>query len=468
MALVISKSRLWPTIGYSPNKAQRMIHRSSARNVVVSAGRRTGKSTAGGYELLPECYRAYFDKARLEDMDQRREYWIVGPEYSDSEKEFRRFYNAAKRLKMPLDKPGTYYDTRGGDMIVSLWGGRFLVVAQSAKYPGHLAGEGLSGVIMAEAAKMKVRIWDRDIRPTLADFRGWAKFTSTPNGRNWFYEKWALGQHGEDPEWESFRFPSWMNEMVFPLGREDPEILSMIKDMSEEMAGQEVEAKFSEFVGQVFKDWDEEWHVRASATYHEGWPVYLATDYGWTNPSVVLFIQVDPFGRVRVIDEYYQTHRSPEEMAQDLLEGAQSTAHPALCAKATLLYPDPADPAASHTLAEKLRVRVMANTGGEQKLRLELIRKWLKDENPHLDYDHPDRIPKLTVNPRCKHGITEMEAYRYPETSAEEKRNGSEKPIDKDDHWPEALGRFFAGHFGPAAVRSAPRQRRVRYRRTAR
>lgn len=467
MALVISKSRLWPKVHYTPNRAQRAIHQSRARFVVVAAGRRTGKSTAGGMELLPEAYRAHFDKIRLAEADQRREFWIVGPEYSDAEKEFRRFYNAAKRLKMPFDKPGTYYDTRGGDMTVSLWGGRFLVTGQSAKYPGHLAGEGLSGVIMAEASKMKRRIWDRDIRPTLADFRGWGKFTSTPNGRNWFYDCWTLGQHGSDPEWESFRFPSWSNEMLFPHGREDPEILSMIRNMSEEMAGQEIEAKFSEFVGQVFKDWDEEWHVRADAVYHPGWPVYLATDYGWTNPTVVLFIQVDPFGRVQVIDEYVQTHRSPEEVAAELLDGTQSTAHPDLCAVATLLYPDPADPAASHTLAEKLKVRVMANTGGELKTRLELIRKWLKDENTHLSYDHPDRRPRTLVNPRCTYGIAQMESYRYPETKTEA-RNGSEKPMDKDDHWPEALGRFFAGHFGAAAVHSAPRVQRVRYRRTTR
>lgn len=465
MPLVISKDRLWPKLVYTPNRAQRRLHACRARNIVVAAGRRTGKSTWGGRELVPEAYRAYFDKTSLEEKEQRREFWIVGPQYSDSEKEFRTFYNSCKKLKMPFDKPGTYYDARGGDMTVSLWGGRLIVTAQSAKYPDHLVGEGLSGVIMAEAAKMKPRIWDQYIRPTLADFRGWAKFPSTPQGRNWFYEKWTLGQHGEDPEWASFRFPSWMNEVVFPLGKDDPEIASMAKDMSSEMAAQEIDAKFSEFVGQVFKDWDEEWHVRRSATYNPAWPLYLASDYGWTNPNVVLFIQVDPFGRVQVIDEYYQSHRSPEEVAADLQEGAQSTTHPDFVRAATLLYPDPEDPGASHTLAEKLRLRVMANTGGELKNRLELIRKWLKDENSHLDFDHPDRRPRLIVAPKCKMTIKEMEAYRYPETKSEEGETQPEKPLKKDDHCPEALGRFFAGHFGVQATRSRPTQRQARFTR---
>lgn len=461
MALVIAKNPLFAKVGYVPNKAQRRIHASTARFQVVAAGRRTGKSTAGGMELLPECYRAYMQKDRLQEMGLRQEYWIVGPQYTDSEKEFRAFYNKAKFLKMPFDKPGTYYDARGGDMQVSLWGGRFLLKAQSAKYPEHLVGEGLNGVIMAEAAKMKKRIWEQYIRPTLADFRGWAKFNSTPEGRNWFYDAWREAQNGDDPEWESFRFPSWANERLFPLGVDDPEILSMLRGMSEEMGDQEVKAKFSRYVGQVFKDWDEEWHVDSRLTqYNPAWPVFLATDYGWTNPNVVLFIQVDPWDRVHVIDEYYQNHRSPEELADDLLQGNYSTAHPGLVRVATKLFPDPADPAASHTLSERLRVQVQGGTGGEIKTRLELIRKWLKDENEHLDFSHPDRRPRVLVNPRCKMLIHEMDAYRYPK-SREEQTNEPENPMKKDDHAPEALGRFFMGHFGAEAV-TPPVMRRVR------
>lgn len=464
MPLVISKTRLWPKIGYAPNRAQRAIHGATTRMLVVPAGRRTGKSTAGGVELVPEAYRAYLMRRELEEHDERHEYWITGPQYTDGEKEFRRFYNACRRLKMPFDKPGTYYDKRGGDMKVSLWGGRFLVTVQSAKYPEHLVGEGLSGVVMAEAAKMKERIWQQFIRPTLADYHGWAKFTSTPEGRNWFYDLYMLGQDPKEVHWSSMRFPSWANELLFPGGKEDPEITAMTKDLSPEMAKQEIEAEFSEYVGQVFKTWDEEWHVR-SVPYRPEWPLYLATDYGWTNPNVCLFIQIDPFDRIYIIGEYYQTHRSPEEFAADLLDGAQSTKHPGWCRVARELYPDPEDPGASHTLAEALHVRVMGNTGGELKDRLELIRKWLKDENDHLGYDHVDRRPKIVVDFECKNFIREMEAYRYPKSKAESDTTESEKPLNKDNHCPEALGRIFAGKYGLAGIRGAARVHKVKYRR---
>lgn len=462
MGLVIAKSRLWPKIGHVPNKAQRHIHASKARHVVTAAGRRLGKSTAGGLELLPEVYRTYLQKDYLQEEGLKREFWAVGPQYTDAEKEFRAFYNACRKLKMPFDKPGTYYDKHGGDLQVSLWGGTFLFHGQSAKYPEHLVGEGLHGVLMCEAAKMKKRIWEQYIRATLADFRGWSRWNSTPEGRNWFYEIWQKGQHGDDPDWESFRFPSWLNERIYPMGMDDPEILSLRRDLSEEFFSQEIEAKFGKYVGRVFKDWDEEWHVNKDVVYNPAWPLFIAADYGWTNPNAILFIQVDPWDRVYVIDEYYLNHRSPEEVADDLERGTQSSAHPSLVRAATRLYGDPADPAATHTISERLRLQAQSGTGGEIKDRLELIRKWLKDENDHLPYEHPERRPRLRVSPKCKMTIAEMDAYRYPKTRDEQIKNEDENPMKKDDHTPEALGRFFISYFGKAAISAAPVVRKVR------
>lgn len=462
MAYVINKSSLFAKVAYAPNPAQRAVHECTERFIVAAMGRRTGKSTAGGHDLLPEAYKAYFHRDALEERDQRMEFWIVGPEYVDAEKEFRTFYNKAKRLKMPFDKPGTYYNTKAGDLQVSLWGGRFLVVGQSAKHPENLVGEGLHGVIMAEAAKQKRRVWEQFVRPTLADFRGWARFNSTPEGRNWFHELYMKGITG-DPGWASFRFPSWANTAVFPLGEKDPEILQMKADLTDEVFEQEVEAKFGQYVGRVFKEWDEDWHVRRVG-YRPELPVFVASDYGWTHPTVLLFIQIDPFDRVHVVSEYYQTHRRTEEVVADLRNGVQDSLHPTLVTAARDLFPDPEDPKASNELGEKLRWRIMGNTGGPLKDRLNLIRKWLKDENPHLPYGHPDRAPQLTVEPQCKNLQREMDAYKYPERKAEAS-NGKDEPMDKDNHAPEALGRFFAGYYGDEDGRGAMTVQQVRHSR---
>jgi hypothetical protein len=456
MAIGVSVTGVFSRVGYHPHQTQRRIHAQMERTRfrVVCAGRRTGKSTLGGHELTTRAWQAFYTRDKLDPYDDRAEYWIVGPEYSDAEKEFRVLYSDLTKMGFTFDKPGTYYDANGGNMHISLFGGRFLVHAKSAKYPDTLVGEKLRGVILAEAAKLKPSVWTKYLRPTLADSRGWALLTSTPEGRNWFYDAWQLGQRTDLPNWWSIRMPSWVNNFVFPGGRQDTEILDMEHDMSEERFNQEIGADFSEYVGQVFKDFDEEIHVM-DLEYNPRLPVYIATDYGFTNPNVALFIQVDSFDNVFVIAEYYHHRRTPEEFASEV---AEDDVLGPLARAARELYPDPEDPGASKTLSQKWLVGVKGGTGGLIKDRIDLIRKWLKIRNLHLERAHKDRAPKLLIDRKCKNMIREMQDYRYPE----DKLNGTnpiENPLKKDDHCPEALGRFFAGFFGPKEPKAQSRVR---------
>jgi hypothetical protein len=80
------------------------------------------------------------------------------------------------------------------------------------------------------------------------------------------------------------------------------------------------------------------------------------------------------------------------------------------------------------------------------KTRLSLIRSALKTRPEHLPIDHPERRAGLYVDRTCHSLVWEMrEGYRWPERNADNK-NSSEQPLDKDNHGPEALGRFFKGH----------------------
>lgn len=468
----IAKELLFPSYGYYPHPLQEEIHASDARHRVVCAGRRTGKSKLGGSELPVEALYTYTVKEMLEELGHRREFWIVGPEYSDAEKEFRVCYDALKRLEVPFDKPGTYNNPESGQMDISLWSGRFQLHAKSAKYPSSLVGEGLSGVILAEAAKLKETVWVKYLRPTLADFLGWSLSTSTPEGKNWFYRMWQRGQSSNSPQWSSWRMPSWVNPYVFPRGATpesikllhrmmdpqdeedraihpidvveaglDEEILDMAAEMSVEKFNQEIGADFTEFVGRVFKDFDEEIHV-ADLEYDPRYPVYAAVDYGWTNPFVWLVIQVDPFDNVSVLAEYRRKHRDIEDIADDL-------AGFPITGRIVTAYPDPASPGDTAVLEKRLKIKFNSNTGGELKWRLEQIRKWLKITPQHGLEEY--RKPKLMIDRSCVDMIREMNDYRYPDTKEESLTSNKEEPLKKDDHAPEALGRFFRGHFGGPA-----------------
>lgn len=416
----------------------------------------------GGHELTAETPRAFANKELLKELGIRMEFWIVGPNYTDSEKEFRVFYNDMKRLKVNFDRPGTYNDPRSGNMAVSLFEGAMLVQAKSAAHPESLVGEGLHGVVMAEAAKMKESVWAKYVRPTLSDFNGWSLWNSTPEGKNYFYERWQAGQDPNIEDWASWRQPSWTNNYVFKRGVPpgalralknegsgraiamgiDPEVASLYNDLGLTLFNQEVECSFTEYAGRVYFDFDEEVHVKDLA-YDPTRPLYLATDYGFTNPNVMLFIQTDVWDNVYVLGEYYMRGRTEDEFLHDILDDPRFSAYAKV---ATRIYPDPEDPGATTVLSRGLGVQSMGGTGGELKTRINLIRKHLVVQNKHLPFGHEGRQPRIFFDRSCKEGIREMDAYRYPDIKVS--GENQEKPLKKDDHFPEALSRFFGGYFG--------------------
>lgn len=493
--------KIWEKIGFQPHALQREVLLGRSRNQLISAGRRAGKSRTGGMKLVPEVFRASAELELLKDKGLRREYWIVGPEYSDAEKEFRVFWDAIERLGFTLDRPGSYNNPLSGEMRVQMFNGRFVVHAKSAKYPGTLVGEGLSGVVFSEAAKLKPSVYDKFIRPTLADFGGWTFFGSTPEGRNWFYDYWVTGQDKRRLDWDSWRVPSWVNPYVYPGGVNesllkrlmaakkqkkldqvmqalqlvakgsgglvetesglvpygiDEEIWSMFLDMSLELFGQEVAAEFTEYLGRVFKDWDESIHLD-STEFRRSWQTYACVDYGFTNPFAWLVLQIDPHReRVHVIHEYYETQRTTAEAAQEIQE--RGLAPNSGDVRVLAFFPDPAEPDRTVEMQQRLHIPARSGTGGDRQDRLEWIRRFLKMHLGHLPLGHPERVPKMTVHPRCTNLRREMSLYRYRETAEQadqHNRSAPEEPLDKDNHTPEALGRFFRGFFGKPTRRAA-------------
>lgn len=476
-----------PNVEFDPHSGQLAVMESRARHRVVCAGRRFGKSYVGGHELLPYAIAARSEKEWLRDKGIRREYWCVGPQYATAEKEFRVFWNLCRKLQIPMDNPGSYNSTESGLMKVSLWEGAFIFQAKSAQHPESLVGEALSGVILAEAAKIKPIVWQQMIRPTLSDFDGWSLHTSTPEGKNWFYELFNYARDPEHDDWEAFKMPAWRNNYVyktptkdadvktllrlmeehygyssFQIAREhnltiDKEVLSTADELTIPLFNQEYGAEFTDFVGKVFKDFDEETHVKR-LEYQPGWQTVAAVDYGWTNPNVWLLIQISPFGAINVLAEHYQENQTADEFADEIIRRG-------LCpGDLTYFYPDPASPGDTRILESKfrkagLRATSRPGTGGELKARLDLIRLALKnyvhdpigydpnDEATHGRFD--DVRPQLMFDIKCPRTINDFSEYRYPDVTEQSKGEISTKrfelPMKKDDHGPEALGRFLAG-----------------------
>jgi hypothetical protein len=452
---VLRKDLYFESTGYQPHPGQVKVHYDGHRHRAMSNGRRWGKTLVGGKEIEP----CAFLRNRLGDPQRG---WIVGPNYSDCEKEFRVVYDTFRTLGIDQVSNKFLKNTENGNMVIATnWG--FVVECRSAAHPESLVGEGLDFAVMVEAGRLHRKTFTEYVRPALSDKRGWSLTSGVPEmatETSLLYWAYKRGLEWQTKPWRSWRMPSWTNTVVFPGGRRDPEIIEAEDDLTEDEFKRQYGGMFVDRVGRVMSEWDDEIHLKR-IKYNPNWPLYAAVDYGYTNFWVWLWIQVDEFDNVYVLGEHYIKQMDTERIAKEIL-----APHPWI-KKCVAFYPDPHNPDDTNMLSRHLKIPARSNTGGELKTRIAMTRTRLK---PRPEGAPPSEQQAQIVfdRDRCPHLSWEMrEGYRWPEHKNELK-NEAEIPMDKDNHGPEALGRFIYGYFTAAgAVERSTRQRKAKFRRVA-
>ena len=337
MPKTIDKQGLFNRIGYQPFEEQISYHNSQCRFRVPVCGRRFGKSTMAGRDLEPKLFLPH------------QMFWIAGPTYDLGEKEFRVIWDdLIVKLQLGRDKRvKKAYNKKQGNMFIQFpWDCRLEV--RSADHPENLVGEALDGVIMSEAAKHKKETWERYIRPALADKRGFGDFPTTPEGFNWLHELWQLGHNPAFPDFESWKFPSWANTVVYPGGREDPEILLLERTTMIEYFMQEIGADFASFVGKIFPEWEEQTHV-TTVEFRPELKNYIAFDWGYTNPLAAVEFQITPMDEVRIWRLHYKAFMRLEDHITVMKQREQPEGY-----HLDLAFGDAADPEAAATVSRYL------------------------------------------------------------------------------------------------------------------
>ncbi len=203
----------------------------------------------------------------------------------------------------------------------------------------------------------------------------------------------------------------------------------------------------------VFDEFDPAIHV-APIEYDPNLPLYRSLDFGFVNPFVCLWLQVDPHGFlsedrsgggvVRVIDEYVRSRATIDVHAAEM-----KTRIPVAEEKVAATFCDPAGAAANDVTGTSV-VRELRSLGIQVRYRrsgilegIELIRRAIRAG---------DGRSSLIISPRCTRLIEALQCYHYPDIGVE---NG-ELPL-KDgiyDHPIDALRYFFINHAQPAKTTS--------------
>ncbi len=180
-------------------------------------------------------------------------------------------------------------------------------------------------------------------------------------------------------------------------------------------------------------------NVRA-VEYDANLPLYRSLDFGFTNPFVCLWIQVDGEGVVRVIDEYVRTRATIDVHAAELkarIPGSTKLTAGDGQSRVIATFCDPAG-AGANDVTGTGAVRELRSLGINVRYRrsnvaegIEAIRRAIRDG---------EGKSRLVISPRCAHLIEAFVCYHYPDTPT-----SKELPL-KDgvyDHPIDALRYFF-------------------------
>ncbi len=186
----------------------------------------------------------------------------------------------------------------------------------------------------------------------------------------------------------------------------------------------------------VFDEFEPAEHIR-QLDYDPNLPLYRALDFGFVNPFVCLWIQVDENNVVRVMDEYVRSRATIDVHAEEI---KSRTPVEEGCVAAT--FCDPAGKSINDVTGTSV-VRELRTLGIATRFRrsgilegIELIRRSLRAG---------DGKSRLLISPRCQRLIEAMQCYRYPESS---RAGAGELPL-KDglyDHPIDALRYFFVNY----------------------
>ncbi len=184
----------------------------------------------------------------------------------------------------------------------------------------------------------------------------------------------------------------------------------------------------------VFDQFDFVANVKA-VEYNANLPLYRSLDFGFTNPFVCLWIQVDSEGVVWVIDEYVRSRATVDIHAAELkvrIPGGESLIIATFC--------DPAG-AGTNDVTGTSAVRELRSLGINVRYRrsgiaegIESIRRAIRDGAGKS---------RLVISPRCARLIEALTCYHYPDMP-----KGKELPL-KDgvyDHPIDALRYFFVNY----------------------
>lgn len=272
MSTVVLPPRWYPL---RDHPAQIAYETSPHRFNVVPAGRRSGKTERAKRKLVRRALS-------LEGITHNETpfFFAAAPTRDQAKRIFWRDIKA-------LTKPWWRKERSESDLTVYLTTGSEITVVGLDK-PERIEGSPWDGGLLDEYANIKAEAWGANVRPALADRRGWCDLTGVPEGRNHYYERYVTAQaemleRGAESEWGAF---TWLSADILPAS----EIEAAKRDLDPLTFQQEYEASFVNFEGRAYYAFADANKARLRPLYDPQQPLKIGLDFN-VAPGVAVIAQ---------------------------------------------------------------------------------------------------------------------------------------------------------------------------------
>jgi len=281
------RKAVFKSLKYTPTEAQQRIHDSDARIKLVAGGERGGKSHTGAKETLLHALRSEL-------------IWIVGPEYDIARTEY--YYLLDDLIKLNALKRSS--DAKQGPLDMETITG-CKIVTKSAKDYQKLGMEAPDFILVCEAAQIEYEAYLR-LRGRLAEKRAPMVMTGTFEGSiGWYPELFTRWQAANDEEAASFSLPSWENSVIYPGGRDDPEIKRLENQTPHDTFMERYAGVPCKPSGLILSEFSNLIHV-GDYKYNPDYPVEIAVDPGSGVPGAYAVLAVQTInGIIYLVAEKY-------------------------------------------------------------------------------------------------------------------------------------------------------------------
>lgn len=244
--------------------------------------------------------------------------------------------------------------------------------------------------------------------------------TCNPAGHDWLWEKWK-----NNPQEGYELFEAITTENIYLPQDYVDELLKY----PDKWVKRYVFCSWEDFEGLVYNEFIEKFHkIPIYEPRPEENQIHVL-DYGFRNPTCILFAATDYDGITRIYDEYYQPGRLISEISASYKQNANWK-------RAYKM----ADPSIKKTERDGKNVLSEFQSFGVN---------WVEaDNNVAQGINRVNELfkqNKLLICENCVNTLREIGAYKWREIKPGQERNEYEEPVKKDDHAMDCL-RYLANH----------------------